>query len=324
MSSLFRNRARFAWALAFLFASPPALAGGDPALTVGGEIKFDYFDKRTKAPDGKVENDSDSLIDEAILKFNAMFGNGPRATLVLATEKVGTSEYEPGFVKEFVLALRFDRNYEWVAGRMILPFGHFRTAVVTDPQTKQIGLTKTDVGLGVRSKDEAGGLAWNIVAFAGDYRTPGPGADGVTVNVTWEPAPGWTAGAGIINRQYARADSPALANVHAGLRDGAWELNGEYLAALDNEGSEKPRGLSVDGTFALAPKIQFGARLQTAARRFSADGPRLRYDDRALALKYTASAGITLGVEYLAGRKRGGSVEADTTGQITARAILSF
>jgi hypothetical protein len=324
-ASRFCKGARLVPALIFAFVPTVHAAGeNELGLTVSGEIKFDYFDKRTTKRNGEIVKDTDSLIDEAILTLDGKFSSFPDVTLALATEKIRTSEYEPVFVKEFILTHRFDPNHAGVAGRMKLPFGVFHTATVTDPQTKKIGQSETDAGLGTRGKNDAAGLTWNVVAFADDYRTREPGAEGVTANLAWAPADRWTVGAGVISHQYARADAPALANLHAAVRATSWEWSGEYVAALDNQGGERPRALSLDGTFRLAPRISLGARAQTAARRFSAGGARLRYNEWAVALKHAISTHATAGIEYLRGIQRDGSVDVERTGQITARVILSL
>lgn len=315
----------FVPALILVFVPTDRAAGeNEPKLTMSGEIKLEHFDKRTKGRAGEIEKDTDSLIDEAVLTFDATFGEWPRATLALATEKVGTPEFEPLFVKEFIFSHRFGPDHEGIAGRMKLPFGNFRTATVTDPQTKKIGQSKTDAGLGMTGKRDTAGLTWNVVAFADDYRMPGPGADGATANLVWTPADHWTFGAGVISHQYARADAPALANLHVAARGASWEWSGEYVAALDSQDVERPRALSLDGTFGFAPQISLGARAQTAARRFSDAGARMRYDEWAVALKYAASTHAMAGIEYLKGTQRDESVSVERTGQITARVVLSF
>ena len=296
----------------------------DTTLAVSGELKLEYFDKKTADRTGKIGKDSDFLVDEAVLALNGKFSAFPEVTLILATEKINTSEFEPVFVKELFLTHHFNSNYKLIAGRMVLPFGNFKTATVTDPQTKKIGKAKTDAGLGVKGKNEAARLEWNVVAFADDYRTPGPGADGVTANLSWNATNTWMIGAGVISSQYARTHSPALANIHIGARDGVWKLTGEYIAALDNNGGEKPKALSVDGVVDLTSRIKLGARVQTAVRRFATDGPRLKYNEWALAFKYAPSQYVTMGVEYLAGKQRDGSVEIEKTGKITAQVVLTF
>lgn len=318
-----------AWIVPALISAlaPSVHAAGEnePGLTVSGESKLEYFDKRTTGRNGEIGKDSDSLIDEAIVTFDAAFGAWPRATLALATEKIGTPEFEPVFVKEFILSHRFDPDHEAIAGRMKLPFGHFRTATVTDPQTKKIGLSKTDAGLGVKGNNDAAGLTWNVVAFADDYRTPGPGgADGVTVNLAWKTMANGLLGGGIISHQYARTDLPPQANVHFGVHEGPWRLMGEYVAALNDKGAGRPRAASVDGIYQAAPQFKIGIRRQAAERRSAVNGVRSRYDDWALALKYEPTPHATMGIEYLTGKRRGEPVDFQDVRQITAQAILSF
>lgn len=323
--TLFSKGTRFISVLAFMFVPPVHAIGGSTAtFDVHGVTKLEYFDKRTKERTGKLEKDTDSLIDEAVLTLDGKFNAFPNVTLVLATEKIRTSEFEPVFVKELVLSHRLETNHTLIAGRMKLPFGFFQTATITDPQTKIIGETKTDTGLGVKGRNDVARLEWNVVAFTDDYRTPEPGADGVTANLSWNATSKWTVGGGIVSNQYARTNSPVLANVHTGMRNGAWGLTGEYVAALDNKGGEKPRGLSIDGTFDLTPRVKLGTRVQTAARRFTADGARLKYNEWALALKYQPYTQTTIGIEYLAGRRHGEPVDSHDVRQITAQVILSF
>lgn len=312
--------------LVFAFVPPVHAAGeNEPGLTVSGEIKLEYFDKRTTGRNGEIGKDSSSLIDEAIVTFDATLGAWPRATLALATEKIGTPEFEPVFVKEFILSHRFDPDHEGMAGRMKLPFGNFRTATVTDPQTKKIGQSKTDAGLGVKGNNDAAGLAWNVVAFADDYRTPGPdGAHGVTANLAWKAAANRSLGGGIISHQYARTNLPSLANVHFGVHEGPWRLMGEYVVALNGKGAERPRAASVDGIYQVAPQFKIGIRRQAAERRSAVNGANSSYDDWALALKYEPNQHATMGIEYLMGKRRGEPVDFQDVRQITAQAILSF
>ena len=324
--TLFSKPAWFMPALAFMFLPPAhAVAGSDATLAVGGKIKLEYFDKRTKEQAGKIGKDTDSLIDEAVLALDAKFGSFPDVTLVLATEKIRTSEFEPVFVKEFILTHGFDSNHKLIAGRMELPFGVFKTATITDPQTKKIGKTKTDAGLGVKGRNDTARLEWNVIAFADDYRTPGkPGADGVTANLSWNATNKWAVGGGFISSQYARTNAPALANIHVGMRDDAWELTSEYVSALDNEGGENPRGWSMDGAYQVASQLKLGVRHQAAERRFVVNSARSRYNEWALALKYEPYPRTTIGIEYLAGRRRGQPVDFQDVRQITAQVILSF
>lgn len=312
-------------ALVTVFVPTVHAAGeNEPGLTVSGEIKLEYFDKRITGRNGEIEKDSGSMIDEAVLTFDATFGAWPRATLALATEKVGTPEFEPVFVKEFILSHRFGPDHEGIAGRMKLPFGNFRTATVTDPQTKKIGQSKTDAGLGVKGKNDAAGLTWNVVAFTDDYRTLGPGADGVTANLAWKAAANWSLGGGAISHQYARTDLPPLANVHFGVHEGPWRLMGEYVAALNDKGAERPRAASVDGIYQAAPQFKIGIRRQAAERRSAVNGVSSRYDEWALALKYEPYPHATMGIEYLTGKRRGEPEDFQDVRQITAQVVLSF
>lgn len=149
----FRKGAWLVPALVFVFSSAIHAADkNDPGLTVSGEIKFDYFDKRITKRNGEIEKDTDSLIDEAILTLDGKFSSFPDVTLALATEKIRTSEYEPVFIKELIFAHGFDPDHAGVAGRMKLPFGIFQTATITDPQTKKSANPKPMPVSGSRAK----------------------------------------------------------------------------------------------------------------------------------------------------------------------------
>ena len=299
----------------FAWSGPEQRIDGDNStLAVNGEIKWEYFNLRAKDSTGKIGKDEDILIEKAVLALTAKFNAPPDVTLVLATEKAGTPDYEPFFVKELILSHDIDSNHRLIAGRMELPFGLFKTTVPTDPQTKKIGKSKTDAGLGVKGKNDAARLDWNLIAFADDYRTPGPGANGITVNITWRAADSWTVGAGIITDQQARTQAPALVNIHAGMRSGAWGFAGEFVTALDDTGGEEPRAISLDGSIDLAPRIRLGARAQAAAR--------LKYNELALAVKYLPSTKATMGVEYLAARQGETLLDRKKIGRFTAQVIL--
>ena len=298
-----------------------AADGHQAGLSVSGAAKLEYADRRTEAR-ARITNETGSRLDEATLEFAGKFRTFPDVMLSVATEDIGASEYESAFVKELILSHSFSANRTVAVGRMKLPFGAFQTAVLTDPETKKLGETKTDAGLGVRDKDDTARLAWNATVFANGYRTTDHQGGGLTANLLWRATTRWSIGAGAVGRQYSRTGSPDLANVYARMQARAWRFSGEYVTALNDEAGAKPRALSVDGTFVLTPSISLGVRAQTALRALE-PGPPMKYEESALAVRYTASAYLTTGIELLKGLQRNEST-SERVRKVTVQLILSF
>jgi hypothetical protein len=274
----------------------------------GGALEFEYADTRTEVG-GVTEHQDAAYVATVELATGIRFNDNWRTDLVLLAEDIENTdpaEFRPELhatddlpdklhVEELVLTYE-QGNTEASVGRYTLPFGDFETAVITDPQTLEIGETKTSLGATVIHS--WGPLSGQISWFNGNLRSTAPDESGYTAGLEYAVSDALRLGGGYLSSQGAGEDAPSLWNVYAAGEQGAWHWHAEYVAATDEENGEKPKAWSLDGGYAFNEQWAAGARYQQTEQAGVLDAGNGNYEEWAVAGFYSPWRHVTLGVEY--------------------------
>lgn len=324
-TDLINHKHYWLWLLAIVFGSSWTVGHSPDShaveFDVGGTSKFEYLCNSVQST---ARQDIEQFsISKLVLEVNAVFNPEVELTLDLAIEDINTPDYEPLFIKQLILTHRRD-HYDFFVGRLELPFGHFQTAVVSDPLSKDFGESKTDSGFGIRSKSLTANMDWNIVAFASSYRNQGPDTPGITANIRHDIGSGLTVKLGYLSHQYAEANRPALAQGHLSWARNTWEFAISHITTLENQDGNTFHSLNLDTKFKLNPRLALGTRVQRAAYTPSARSERTHYHDWAIALKYSPLAQLLLGLEFSSSRTSCCARALETSKQVVTQLNISF
>jgi hypothetical protein len=289
----------------------------------GGLLEFEYANTRTKVA-GETNDQDAAYLATAEFGFGLKFNEHWRADLVLLAEDIENTdpdEFRPALhdaddppdqlhVEELVLTYtRGDTDI--YAGRFTLPFGDFGTSVITDPQTLEIGETKTSLGATVSHNlgHSWGNVNVQVTYFDGNLRNSAPDESGFAAGLEAQSIRGIRFGLGYLSSQGAGKDAPSLWNVYATGEQGAWNWHAEYVAATDEENGEKPRAWSLDAGYAFNDQWSAGARYQQTDRASVLEGGDGDYEEWAVAGFYSPWEHVSLGLEYANGEE--GNSKAD-------------
>lgn len=301
-----------------LAASTPAAAA---EFSIGGLLEFEYADTRNRATGVTTHNDNTYL---ATLELAAGVQITPewRAGLVLLAEDINNTdpaEFRPLaheasdrpdilHVEEFVISYDSE-NYSLSAGRYTLPFGNFETAVISDPQTVEVGETKTS--LGATLHQGLGDLTWHLSWFNGNLRNSSADEGGFVINADWKLNDIWRLGGGYISAQGAAKNAPGLYDLYlVGVVDD-WSLGAEYIGAGSRSNGAKPQTWTLDASYAINQQWSVGGRWQQTDRFSVLDGGDGDYQELAVAAHYTLYHNVHIGLEYADGHE--GSSEREQT-----------
>lgn len=289
-----------------LLASTMPAAAAD--FEIGGTLEFEYANARTRT--AGVTNDQDAAYIATLeLATGIQFNPNWRADLVLLAEDIENTdpaEFRPEtretsdlpdelHVEEFVITYSRD-NYSLAAGRYTLPFGHFETAVLSDPQTLEIGETATS--LGATFRQELGDINWHLSWFNGNLRDTTDDESGFVLGAEWKLNDNWRVGAGYISAQGATKDAPSLYDVYIAGEVGNWTLGAEFVGANHQSNGEKPRSWSLDAAYAINEQWTAGARWQQTDRFNVLDAGDGDYEELAVAIHYAMFENVNIGLEY--------------------------
>jgi len=316
-----KSHSRLAGLLLPLFA-PAALA-----LTPGVYLQVTGEHARSSSG-GTHENQSYAAVELGLgLEFNDQWAG----ELVLLAEDIGAVEpddYQPTpgatdkrpdhvHIDTLTLAYRFD-SYQLSAGRYTLPFGDFETAVVTDPQTLEVGETATELGATLAFEGEQ--WDWQLSAFNGNVRSSAPDESGFSAGLNWHTEDGLRAGAAYLSAQHAGQDAPALWDLYAAYEQPSWLAHAEFTGAASASNGERPRAFSADAAYLISEQWHVGARWQRTWGSAVLDGGNGEYREWALATAYNVNQYLALALEYAHGDEQGAASARQWLAQVT----LSF
>lgn len=216
----------------------------------------------------------------------------------------------------------------WFArlGLQYLPFGHFRTHLISDPLTLALGETG---GTAILGEFKAERFALSAFAFNGNAEQAGESDSirdwGASLIVT--PLPGLEIGASYLS-DLADGNAGLFADVDNGYRSrvagwssyavfdlGQAELSGEVLGAVGGysaaDGGGKPQAWNIELAFAPTGKTELAARAE-GSRDFPAAAER-RYG---VAASWSPREQLSLSAEYLRAARDDGNDDSSVTARI--------
>ncbi len=262
---------------------------------------------------GERESATDTSISTLELDLAAEFTPHWRTDLVLLAEDIGVTDHNDFIpaddaedkrpdklhVEEFTLGYTGE-TVEAAAGRMTVPFGVFATALLSDPQTLEVGETATEAGawLAYRSGDWYVGAG----AFDGNLRSVAPDENGYLAFVGWQNDQ-VEIQLGYLSSQYAGKDAPELFNLAAVGQLDAWFASGEFVGALSSEQGQRPRAFALELGREFVGSWNSAVRYQQTSGFSVLDGGDERYEEWAVGVNYALNDFINLGLEYAIGEE---------------------
>lgn len=304
---------------------PMILAAATPAAAaefeIGGIVEFEYADTRSRVAGVTTHNDN-TYVATLELAAGVQLNPSWRAGLVLLAEDINNTdpaEFRPlaheasdrpdeVHVEEFVISYDSD-HYSLSAGRYTLPFGNFETAVITDPQTLEVGETKTS--LGATLHQELGDLTWHLSWFNGNLRDSSADEDGFVINADWKLDDAWRVGGGYISAQGAGKNAPGLYDLYLVGTVGDWFLGAEYIGAGNQGNGARPQTWTLDASYAINKQWSVGGRWQQTNRFSVLDGGNGDYEELAVAAHYALFHNVHIALEYADSRE--GSSDREQT-----------
>lgn len=278
---------------------------------ISGTVEAEYTDTRTTTA-GISTRSGNGAIATLELGIGLPFNDRWRADIVLLAEDIGvtdrseylptpgTTDYRPDepHIEEAFISYQVDA-FSVQAGRYTLPFGSFGTAVISDPQTLEIGETASGIAATLGMAWE--GLSAQVTRFEGNLRSSADDEPGFSAGIEWQAGDDWRLGGGYLSAQGAGKDAPALWNLYLAGEVGPFGLHAEYVAAGSESNGERPRGWSLDAGYAVDEQWALGARWQQTERAGVLDGGDGEYRELAAAVFYSPLDYLTIGLEYADG-----------------------
>lgn len=294
------------WALA---ASAPV---GAVEFEQGLLVELDWADTRMRGAEGRGAN-TETSIGTLELGLGARFSSRWRTDLILLAEDIGATDhadYLPSegaedkrpnrlHIEEFTLGYS-GANVEAGLGRMTLPFGRYETALLSDPQTLEIGEASTEAGL--RAAWGLGEAYLGGALFDGNLRSIAPDEAGYIVFAGWG---GETLQfeAGYLSAMHAGRDAPALVDLALQVQADPWFAGIEWVGAASARRGERPRALHAEFGRVIGDDWSLALRYQHTAGFSVLDDGDGRYREWAFGLNHSFNEHIVLGVEYARGRE---------------------
>lgn len=305
MTNMLFNKSIFA--LCGLALAAPVTAA---EFEYGGILAIEYSDSQQRLA-GVTDHQDAAYIATLELSGGVVFNEHWQLNATLLAEDIDNTnpdDYRPRLhqaddrpdilhLEELVLTYTQDQT-EISAGRYTLPFGDFETTVITDPQTLEVGETRTSLGASLRHAwgDFSAKFSW----FNGNLRSTVPDESGFSAGLDYALSDNLRLGAGYLSSQGAMADAPALWNLYAAAEQGDWRWHAEYVATDHEQNGERPRAWSLDVGYDINPQWAAGARYQQTDRAGVLDGGNGEYREWAVAGFYTPRPHLTFGLEYAA------------------------
>ena len=249
------------------------------------------------------------------MSLSAAFGPHWGADLVLLAEDIGVTDHNDYLPADGAEDKRPDRlhvdeltfgytseNFDAAVGRMTLPFGRFETALLSDPQTLEIGETQTEFG--AHAVYRTGDVHFGAAAFNGNLRSIAPDRAGYAAYAGWEIEP-LQLTLGYLSAQHAGKDAPALVDLAAALHTGVWFVGAEWVGAPHTGRGQQPRALHVEVGREFGSVWGAGLRYQQTSRFEVLDEGSGRFREWAVGLNRELFELVHLGVEYAVGDEDG-------------------
>jgi hypothetical protein len=302
-------KARIFTAVWVLAASMPA---GAIELEHGLLVELDWADTRLRAPEGR-STDTETSIGTLELSLAALFSPRWRTDLILLAEAIGatdSADYRPSagaedkrpdrlHIEEFTLGYS-GANVEAELGRMTLPFGRFETALLSDPQTLEIGEASTEAGLRAAWRIGDGYLGGAL--FDGNLRSIAPDEAGYIVFAGWV-GEALQLEAGYLSAMHAGKDAPALVDLALHAQADPWFAGIEWVGALSASRGERPRALHAEFGRVVGADWSLALRYQQTSGFPVLDDGDGRYREWAFGVNRSLGEHFVLGLEYARGRE---------------------
>lgn len=276
-------------------------------------VEAEYSDLRSDDGSSR-DHRQDAYIATFELATGLQFNEHWRTDLVLLAEDIGNTDHNdyapsPGATDQRPdelhvdhLTLGYSRGpYSFAAGRYTLPFGQYRTAVISDPQTLEVGETASDLAISIAGSH--GRLSWHLDWFEGNRRSSAPEESGLAAGIEWQATEKLRVGTGYLSNQHAGRGMPALWDLYAAAELGPWQLHAEYVGAAVERNGERPRAWSLDAAYSLDDRWSAGARWQATDRFGVLDGGDGSYRELALAVSCQVTGQLGLALEYSRGEE---------------------
>lgn len=302
-------------------------------MTLSGLIEVEGSATRLRLNDQSNTGASDLTLATVQVGLDAQVSKEVDVNLTLLYEEDEELEVDEAFIN-------FEHGkWQLSVGRLYLPFGAFHSHFVSDPLTLALGETRQSaVTLGYKQE------LFQLSAFAFNGNEDKGGSEdqisdgGLSLTVT--PYEGLELGASVLSdlsesgaeilggNGYSRRVAGWSTYLH--LQQGAWTLEGEYLAAaktfvsadLDANGDghgDWPQTWNLEAAWGLTPAVEVAVRY--GGSRELATAPRHEYG---VDLSWSPLAAATCSVEYLRSAFDQALVAAQSRDQLTLQVALLF
>lgn len=293
-----------------LLASPVVQA---IEFTHSGLVEIDWTRTILRA-DGQRVLESDPSVGGVLeMGLSTQITSAWHADLVLLAEDIGVTDrhdYLPAegatdkrpdrpHVEEFTLGYTTER-FDAAAGRMVVPFGVYETALLSDPLTQEVGEASTEAG--ARAAYLHGHWRFGAAVFDGNHRSIAPDTVGYSVSLGWDDERRYVS-LGYLSDQYAGDHAPALVDLALGLRGERVSARLEFTGAPATRHAARPQALHAELAWEPRADWQLGLRFQRTSGFSVLDSGDGQFLGWAGGMNHAFNDSTSVGVEYAVGRE---------------------